>query len=39
VVIGRGFADGYAEIRMGRTGERHYVPITDVPRVIGLLLG
>jgi prolyl-tRNA synthetase len=39
VVIGRGFADGQAEIRMGRTGERHYVPITDVPRVIGSLLG
>jgi prolyl-tRNA synthetase len=39
VVIGRGFADGQAEIRRGRTGERQYVPITDVSRVIASQLG
>jgi prolyl-tRNA synthetase len=27
------------EIRKGRTGECHYVPITDVSRVIAALLG
>jgi prolyl-tRNA synthetase len=39
VVIGRGFAEGQAEIRKGRTGERQNVPIADVSRVIASLLG
>ena len=39
VVIGRGFAEGQAEIRSGRTGQRQSVLITDVSRVIASLLG
>ncbi len=39
VVIGRGFADGQAEVRSGRGGERQTVPITDVSRVVASLLG
>ncbi|GIE49799.1 proline--tRNA ligase [Amorphoplanes nipponensis] len=34
VVVGRRLAEGYAEIRDRRTGERHDVPVTDVVRVM-----
>ncbi len=34
VVVGRRLAEGYAEVRDRRTGERHDVPVTDVVRVM-----
>jgi prolyl-tRNA synthetase len=39
VVVGRRLAEGYAEVRDRRTGERRDVPITDVPGVIRTTLG
>jgi prolyl-tRNA synthetase len=39
VVVGRRLAEGYAEYRDRRTGERSEVLITDIPRVITDALG
>ena len=39
VVVGRRLAEGYAEVRDRRTGDRRDVPITDVPGVISTSLG
>ena len=39
VVVGRRLAEGYAEIRDRRTGDRHDVLLTEVPRVITASLG
>ncbi|MFF5084765.1 proline--tRNA ligase [Actinoplanes sp. NPDC000266] len=39
VVVGRRLAEGFAEFRDRRTGEREEVPITDIPRVITSALG
>ncbi|MGX6605448.1 proline--tRNA ligase [Micromonosporaceae bacterium Da 78-11] len=39
VVVGRRLTEGYAEWRDRRTGERHDLPLVDVPRVIASTLG
>ncbi|BCJ43646.1 proline--tRNA ligase [Actinoplanes ianthinogenes] len=39
VVVGRRLAEGFAEVRDRRTGERQDVPLVDVPGVIAATLG
>jgi len=39
IVVGRRVAEGYVEIRDRRTGARQDVPLADVTRVIGSMLG
>nr|BFE66900.1 hypothetical protein GCM10020092_002010 [Actinoplanes digitatis] len=39
VVVGRRLAEGYAEVRDRRTGERRDVPLADVTRVMKELAG
>jgi prolyl-tRNA synthetase len=39
VVIGRRLADGYAEVRDRRTGDRRDVPLVEVRRVIAEAAG
>jgi prolyl-tRNA synthetase len=39
VVVGRRLAEGYAEIRDRRTGDRHDVLLPEIPRVITASLG